>query len=90
MQPSQENVTSFTISYSFSVTGCPGVSGSDTETVTLAQSAVVGGGSTHQFTVSGLQENSVYMFMVSATNSVGTSPEAPLSQNTLIAGNTLL
>ena len=77
-QPPGEVVDSFIISYSFSIFGCPGEDGS---------AMVLVAGSARSFTLTGLQEDSVFTISIQAVNAAGDSrPSAANQIFTDIAG----
>ena len=74
---------SYTISYSFTITGCTGVAGG------MGQDTVTGiGGSDRTHSLTNLQENTEYIISISAVNGAGTSAMSPMTTtNTPTTGN---
>ena len=81
-QPPGEVVDSFIISYSFSIIGCDGEDGSARVSVA---------GSARSFTLTGLEEDSVFTISIYARNTAGDSrPSLAIQITTDIAGRPLL
>ena len=76
---------SYTISYSFTVTGCTGEAGA------MGSNTVTGiGGSETTHSIDNLHENTQYIITISAVNGAGTSAMSRMTiANTLITGNYL-
>ena len=74
---------SYTISYSFTITDCPGVAGA------IGNITVTGiGGSNRTRSLTNLEENTQYIFSISAVNGAGTSGMSPMTiTNTPVTGN---
>ena len=74
---------SYTLSYSFTVTGCTGVAGG------MGQDTVTGiGGTERTHTLTNLEENTHYTISISAVNGAGTSAMSPITiTNTPVTGN---
>ena len=84
-QPSGEGVTSFTVTYSFDVRGCPGVRGG--RMIPVSEDSASIGNSMYQYTITRLPEYSDTTLTVNATNTEGTSPaSAPIRIDTLQDG----
>ena len=80
-QPAGEVVDSYLITYSFTVTGCPGVDGNSMMTVS---------GSSSNHTLTGLEENSVFTISILARNGAGDSEAVGTTTSTLIAGREVM
>ena len=80
-QPAGEVVDSYLITYSFTVTGCPGVDGNSMVTVS---------GSSSSHTLTGLGENSVFTISILARNGAGDSQTVITTTSTLIAGTEVM
>ena len=77
---------SYTISYSFTVTGCTGVAGG------IGSDVIVTGisGSDRTYSLTDLEENTQYIISISAVNGAGTSAMSPMTvTNTPVTGNYL-
>ena len=74
---------SYTISYSFTVTGCTGEAGA------IGDITVTGiGGSNRTCSLTNLEENTQYIISISAVNEAGTSGMSPMTiTNTPVTGN---
>ena len=80
-QPAGEVVDSYLITYSFTVTGCPGVDGNSMVTVS---------GSSSNHTLTGLEENSVVTISILARNGAGDSQAVGTTTSTFIAGREVM
>ena len=76
-QPAVEVVDSYDIGYSYLTPSCPGEEGMNLVSVN---------GSVRRYNLSRLQEESVYTITITARNGAGSSAQAEITRNTLVAG----